>query len=109
VRWNVVPTVMIPFRPGIFNLLEVRIVGHGHKLHVCRPPEDGVVRPWEPHHFEGEGSMRKLCNVPNVMGRSICLIGSASIPGMTPWNNAVNGLSWDRRMSMSSSMTRRAR
>jgi hypothetical protein len=31
-------------------------------------------------------------------------MGSASIPGMTPWNGAVYGLSWDRRMPMSSSV-----
>jgi hypothetical protein len=40
---------------------------------------------------------------PNV-GRLIYLMGSASIPGMTPWNGAVDGLSWDREMPMSSSI-----
>jgi hypothetical protein len=31
--------------------LQVRIVGHDHKLRVCRPPEDHMVRPREPHHL----------------------------------------------------------
>jgi hypothetical protein len=38
------------------------------------------------------------------MGRSIRLMGSASIPGMTPWNGVVDGRNWDREMSMFSSV-----
>jgi hypothetical protein len=30
---------------------QVRIVWHGHKLRVFRPPEDRMIGPREPHHF----------------------------------------------------------
>jgi hypothetical protein len=63
-----------------------------------------MVRPREPHHFEGEGSVRKFRKSLNAMGRSICPMGRASILGMTPWNGAVDGLSWDHVMPMSSSV-----
>jgi hypothetical protein len=63
-----------------------------------------MVRPREPHHFEGEGFCAEVPLVPNVTGRSICPRGSASIPSMTPWNGAVDGLSADRRMPISSSV-----
>jgi hypothetical protein len=49
-------------------------------------------------------SVRKFRRSPNVMGRSICLMGSTSIPGMTLWNGAVDGHSLDRGMPMSSSV-----
>jgi hypothetical protein len=35
--------------------------------------------------------MRKFRKVPNVMGRSICSIGSASILGTTQWNGVGDG------------------
>ena len=34
--------------------LEVGVVGDGHELGVAWTPKDGVVRPPEPHHLEGE-------------------------------------------------------
>jgi hypothetical protein len=48
--------------------------------------------------------MRKFRSSPNVTGRSIYPRGSASIPGTTPWNGAVDGLSADRGMPNSSSV-----
>jgi hypothetical protein len=63
-----------------------------------------VVRPQEPHHFEGEGFGAEVPHVPERDGQIDFPMGSASIPGMTPWNGAVYGLSWDRRMPMSSSV-----
>jgi hypothetical protein len=39
--------------------------------------------------------MQKFCKSPNVMGRPICPMGSASIPGTTLWNGVVDGRSWD--------------
>jgi hypothetical protein len=63
-----------------------------------------MVRPREPHHFEGEVSVRKFRTSPNVTGRSICSRGSASIPGTTPWNGAIDGLSADHGMPISSSV-----
>jgi hypothetical protein len=47
IRW---PYCDDPLRPGNLQL-QVHIVGHGHKLRVCWPPEDRMVRPREPHHF----------------------------------------------------------
>jgi hypothetical protein len=49
-------------------------------------------------------SVQKFRTSPNVTGRSICSRGSASIPDMTPWNGAVDGLSVDRGMPISSSV-----
>jgi hypothetical protein len=34
--------------------------------------------------------VRKFHKSPNVTGRSIFLMGSTSIPGMTPWNGAID-------------------
>jgi hypothetical protein len=62
-----------------------------------------MVRPREPHHFEGEGFCAEVLHIPNVTGRSTCPMGSASIPGTTPWNGA-DGLSADRGMPISSSV-----
>jgi hypothetical protein len=44
--------------------LQVHIIGHTHKLCVCRPPEDRMVRPREPHHFEGGGFCAEVPHVP---------------------------------------------
>jgi hypothetical protein len=63
-----------------------------------------MVRPREPHHFEGKGFCAEVSHVPNVTGRSIRLRGSASIPGTAPWNGAVDGLNADRGMPISSSV-----
>jgi hypothetical protein len=68
--------------------LQVRIVGHDHELRVSWPLEDR--------------------RSPNVMGRSICPIGRASIPGMTLWNGAVDSRNLHRGMPMSQALTRRA-
>jgi hypothetical protein len=43
---------------------QVRIIWHNHKLCICRSPEDRVVRPREPHHFEGEGFRAEVPHVP---------------------------------------------
>jgi hypothetical protein len=63
-----------------------------------------MVRPREPHHFEVRVSVRKFRTSPNVMGRSICPRGSAWIPGTTPWNGTIDGLSVDHGMPISSSI-----
>jgi hypothetical protein len=47
-------------------------------------------------------SMQKFRSSLNVTGRTIYLRGSASIPGTTPWNGAVDGLSADHGMPISS-------
>jgi hypothetical protein len=49
-------------------------------------------------------SVRKFHTSLNVAGRLICPRGSTSIPGMTPWNGTVDGLSADRGMPISSSV-----
>jgi hypothetical protein len=49
-------------------------------------------------------SVQKFRKSPNVTGRSICPMRSASISGTTPWNGAVNGFNWDRGMPVSSSI-----
>jgi hypothetical protein len=48
--------------------------------------------------------MQKFCGVPNVMGRSIYLIGSASIPETTPWNGVGDGRNQDYGMPKLSSV-----
>jgi hypothetical protein len=53
--------------------------------------------------------MQKFHTSPNVTRTLICPMGSASIPGTTPWNGTVYGLRADRGMPMSSSVTHRAR
>jgi hypothetical protein len=56
-----------PLRAG--NLLfQVHIVWHSHKLRVCRPPEDRMVRPREPYHFEGEGFGPEVPQIPERDG-----------------------------------------
>jgi hypothetical protein len=53
-----------------YNLqLQVRIVGHGHELRVSWPPEDGMVRSQEPHHFEGEDFSVKVLLFPEHDGQ----------------------------------------
>jgi hypothetical protein len=54
-------------------------------------------------------SVLKFRSSPNVTGISICLMGSASIPGTTPWNGAVGGLSAYRGMPCLQALTHRAR
>jgi hypothetical protein len=56
------------------------------------------------HHFKGEGFCAEVPHVPEVTGRSICPWGSTLIPGTIPWNGAVDGLSADRGMPISSSV-----
>jgi hypothetical protein len=90
-------------RSGDFQF-QLRIIRHGHKLHVCRPPEDRMVRPREPHHFEGEGFCAKVSHVPECDGQIDLPEGSASIPGTTPWNGVIDGLSADCGMPISSSV-----
>jgi hypothetical protein len=63
-----------------------------------------MVCPRESHHFEGEGFFVEVRTSPNVTGRSIYPRGSASILGTTPWNGAIDGLSADRGMPISSSV-----
>jgi hypothetical protein len=50
-------------RSGNFQF-QVRIIRHGHKFRVCRPPEDRMVCPREPHHFEDEGFCAEVPHVP---------------------------------------------
>jgi hypothetical protein len=52
-----------PLRNGDLQL-QVCIVGHGHEVLVSWHPEDGVVRPREPHHFEGEDFYAEVLQVP---------------------------------------------
>jgi hypothetical protein len=63
-----------------------------------------MVRPREPLHFEGEHFCAEFLHVPECDGRSICPRGSTSIPGTTIWNGAIDGLSADRGMPISSSV-----
>jgi hypothetical protein len=63
-----------------------------------------MVRPREPHHFEGEGFYAKVSHVPERDGKIDLPEGGASIPGMTPWNGAVDGLNADCGMPISSSI-----
>jgi hypothetical protein len=60
--------------------------------------------PENPTTSKVKVSVRKFHTPPNVTSRLIYPMGSASIPGTTPWNDAVDGLSIDHRMSMSSSV-----
>jgi hypothetical protein len=55
-------------RSGDFQF-QVRIIRHDHKLRVCRPPEDRMVRPREPHHLEGEGFCTEVPHVPECDGQ----------------------------------------
>jgi hypothetical protein len=68
-----------------------------------------MVRPREPTTSKVRVSMQKFHTSPNVTRTLICPMGSASIPGTTPWNGTVYGLRADRGMPMSSSVTHRAR
>jgi hypothetical protein len=63
-----------------------------------------MVHPQEPHHSKVRVSVWKFRTSPNVTGRSIYPMGSASFPGTTPWNGAVDDLSEDHGMPMSSSV-----
>jgi hypothetical protein len=60
--------------------------------------------PENPNTSKVRFLVRKFHKSPNVTGRLIYPIGSASIPGMTPWNIVVDGRSWDHGMPMSSSV-----
>jgi hypothetical protein len=57
-----------PLRSGNLQF-QVRIIGHGHKLHICWPPEDRMVRPREPHHFKGEGFCAEVPHIPECDGQ----------------------------------------
>jgi hypothetical protein len=63
-----------------------------------------MVHPREPTTSKVRVSVRKFCMFSNVTGRSIFTMGSASIPGTTPWNVAVDSLNWDCGMPISSSV-----
>ena len=58
--------------------LEVGVVGDCHEFGVAWPPQDGVVGPWEVHHFEGEdlrvevGSVAK-CDGQVDLPKWVCL------------------------------------
>jgi hypothetical protein len=92
-----------PLRSGNLQL-QVRIVGHDHKLRICWPSEDRMVRPREPHHFEGEDLCAEVPHIPERDEQIDLPEWSASIPGTTPWNGAVDGLSADRGMPISLSV-----
>jgi hypothetical protein len=62
------------------------------------------VRPQEPHHFEGEGFCANVSQVPERDRQIDLPMGSASIPGTTSWNGAVDSRSLDREMPMSLSV-----
>jgi hypothetical protein len=63
-----------------------------------------MVRPREPHHFEGEDFCVEVPHVLERDGKIDLPEGSASIPGTTPWNGTVDGLSADRGMPILSSV-----
>jgi hypothetical protein len=68
------------------------------------PPRIAWYVPENPTTLKVRVLVPKFRKSPNVTGRSICSMGSAFIRGMTQWNGAVDGLSWDRGMPMSSSI-----
>jgi hypothetical protein len=49
--------------------------------------------PENPTSSKVRVSVRKFRKSPHVTGRSICSMGSASIPRITLWNGAVDGRS----------------
>ena len=51
--------------------LEVHVDRDGYELCVAWPIQDGVVRPREVHHLEGEHLDAKHRSAPEVTGRSI--------------------------------------
>jgi hypothetical protein len=63
-----------------------------------------MVRPREPHHFEGEDLCAEVPHIPERDEQIDLPEWSASIPGTTPWNGAVDGLSADRGMPISLSV-----
>jgi hypothetical protein len=63
-----------------------------------------MVRPREPHHFEGEGFCAEVLHVPECDGQIDLPEGCALIPGTTPWNGVIDSLSTDRGMPISSSI-----
>jgi hypothetical protein len=63
-----------------------------------------MVRPREPHHLEGDGFCMEVPHVPECDGQIDLPEGGTSIPGTTPWNGAVDGLSADYKMPISLSV-----
>jgi hypothetical protein len=100
VRW---PYCDDPLRSGNLQF-QVRIIGHGHKLSVCRPPEDRMVRPRGPHHFEGEDFFAEVLLVPECDGQIDLPEGERLDSRYNPSNGAVDGLSADCRMPILSSI-----
>jgi hypothetical protein len=94
---------MIPFGLGIFSF---RYVYFGTAINFAYVglPRIAWYVPKNPTTSKVRVLVRKFCRSLNMTGRSIYPMGSASIPGTTSWNAAVDGLSWDRRMPMSSSI-----
>jgi hypothetical protein len=93
--------MMIPFGPGIFNF---RYVWLGTTIAYAGLPRIAWYVPENPTTSKVRISVQKFCTSPNVTGRSIHVRGRASIPGTTPWNGAVDDLSADRGMPISSSV-----
>jgi hypothetical protein len=63
-----------------------------------------MVCPREPHHFEDEDFCAEVLLIPERDGQIDLPEGGASIPGMTPWNGTVDGLSAYCEMPISSSI-----
>jgi hypothetical protein len=56
-----------PLRTGNLQL-QVHVLWHGHKLRVCRPLEDRMVRPRKPTTSKVRVSVRKFRKSLNVRG-----------------------------------------
>jgi hypothetical protein len=63
-----------------------------------------MVRPREPHHFKGEGFCAEVPHVPECDGQIDLPEGERLDSRCAPWNGAVEGLSADRGMPISSSV-----
>jgi hypothetical protein len=63
-----------------------------------------VVRPREPHHFEGEGFGAEVPQVLEHNGQIDLPDGECLHPRDDPVEWCIDGLSWDRGMPMSSSV-----
>jgi hypothetical protein len=57
--------------------------------------------PLNPTTSKVRVSLRKLSDVPNQTGRSICPRGCTRLPGATPWNDVVLGCSWSNPIPIS--------
>jgi hypothetical protein len=76
-------------RPGDFQF-QVRIIRHGHKLRICWPPEDRMVRPREPHHFGGESFYVEVPHAPECDGK-------VDLPEGERLDSRYDPMEWRRR------------